>query len=100
MEILQRATTEGLSADRAFAWLEVLSATWKAAGVPEAKPELSDAMHERMVVTGRTIVFIRLTPSAYAHGFALALGGQRCDGVPDRCWARDLNLHDPDRGPG
>ncbi len=29
--------------------------------------------YERIVVTGRTIVSIRLTPSAYAHGLALAL---------------------------
>ena len=31
------------------------------------------AIYERIVVTGRTIVSIRLTPSAYAHGLALAL---------------------------
>jgi hypothetical protein len=31
------------------------------------------AIYERIVVTGRTIVSIRLTSSAYAHGLALAL---------------------------
>jgi len=31
------------------------------------------AIFERIVVTGRTIVSIRLTPSAYAHGLAVAM---------------------------
>jgi len=31
------------------------------------------AISERLVVTGRTIGSIRLTPSAYAHGLAVAL---------------------------
>jgi len=31
------------------------------------------AIYEQIVVTGRTIVSIRLTPSAYAHGLAVAL---------------------------
>jgi len=43
------------------------------ADVPEAKAELLHANYERIVVTGRKIVSIRLTPSAYAHGLALAL---------------------------
>ena len=50
-----------------------MSATWKEADAPEAKAELLHAVYERIVVTGRTIVSIRLTPSAYAHGLALAL---------------------------
>ncbi len=54
-------------------WLRTLSATWMEADVPEAKAELLHAIYERIVVTGRTIVSIRLTPSAYAHGLALAL---------------------------
>ena len=41
--------------------------------VPEAKAELLHAIYERIVVTGRTIVSIRLTPAAYAHGLAVAL---------------------------
>jgi hypothetical protein len=72
-EGLERTTAEGISADRAVAWLQTLSATWKEADVPEAKAELLHAVYERIVVTGRTIVSIRLTPSAYAHGLALAL---------------------------
>ena len=72
-ESLERTTTEGISADRAVAWLQTLSAAWKEADVPEAKAELLHAVYERIVVTGRTIVSIRLTPSAYAHGLALAL---------------------------
>ena len=31
------------------------------------------AIYERIAVTGRRIVSVRLTPSAYAHGLALAL---------------------------
>jgi hypothetical protein len=38
-----------------------------------AKADLLHAIYERIVVTGRTIVSIRLTPSAYAHGLAVAL---------------------------
>ena len=49
------------------------SATWREADVPQAKAELLNAIYERIVVTGRTIVSIRLTPSAYAHGLAVAL---------------------------
>ena len=50
-----------------------MSATWSEADVPEAKAELLRAIYERIVVTGRKIVSIRLTPSAYAHGLAIAL---------------------------
>ena len=69
----ERTTSEGISAERAIAWLAELAATWQAADVPAAKAELLHAIYERIVVTGRTIVSIRLTPSAYAHGLALAL---------------------------
>ncbi|MDH4043843.1 MAG: hypothetical protein OEW06_05225 [Gemmatimonadota bacterium] len=31
------------------------------------------AIYERIVIAGPEIVGVRLTPSAYAHGFALAL---------------------------
>ena len=40
---------------------------------PAAKAELLHAIYERIVVTGRTIVSIWLTPAAYAHGLAVAL---------------------------
>jgi hypothetical protein len=63
----------GVTASRAVEWLRVLAETWTAADVPEAKAELLHAVYNRIVVTGRTIVSIRLTPAAYAHGLALAL---------------------------
>ena len=72
-ESLGRTTTEGMSAGRAIAWLDALSATWREADVPEAKAEVLHSIYEQIVVTGRTIVSIRLTPSAYAHGLAVAL---------------------------
>ena len=31
------------------------------------------AIYERIIVAGREIVGVRLTPAAYAHGLALAL---------------------------
>ncbi len=62
-----------VSAEVALAWLRTLSSTWSDADVPEAKAEVLHAIYEQIVVTGRTIVSVRLTPSAYAHGLALAL---------------------------
>ena len=41
--------------------------------MPEEKADLLHAIYERIVVTGRKIVSVRLTPSAYAHGLAVAL---------------------------
>ena len=70
---LERATSEGVPAERAIAWLRSLSATWSEADVPEAKADLLHAIYERIVVAGRRIVSVRLTPAAYAHGLALAL---------------------------
>ena len=57
----------------ALAWRRTISATWSEADVPEAQAEVLHAIYEQIVVTGRTIVSIRLTPSAYAHGLAVAL---------------------------
>jgi len=54
-------------------WLRALPETWAAADVPAAKAELVHAIHERIVVAGRQIASVRLTPAAYAHGSALAL---------------------------
>ena len=56
-----------------MAWLQGLSATWRAAEVPAEKADLLHAVYDRITVAGRRIVSVRLTPSAYAHGFALAL---------------------------
>jgi hypothetical protein len=50
-----------------------LSATRRAAEAPAEKADLLHAIYDRIVVAGRRIVSVRLTPSAYAHGFALAL---------------------------
>ena len=50
-----------------------LATTWRAAEVPAEKADLLRAIYDRIVVAGRRIVSVRLTPSAYAHGFALAL---------------------------
>ena len=72
-EGVERATTEGISAERASRGSGRSSATWREADVPEAKAELLHAIYERIVVAGRTIVSVRLTPAAYAHGLALAL---------------------------
>ncbi len=55
------------------AWLSALSTTWTEADVPEAKADVLHAIYDRITVAGRRIVSVRLTPSAYAHGFALAL---------------------------
>jgi hypothetical protein len=55
------------------AWLEALSATWRAAEVPAERADLLHAIYDRITIAGRKIVSVRLTPSAYAHGFALAL---------------------------
>lgn len=58
---------------KALAWLQSLSETWSDADVPQAKAEVLHAIYERIVVTGREIVSVRLTPSAYAHGLAVVL---------------------------
>ena len=63
----------GVVAARAIDWLRVLAETWASADVPEAKAELLHAIYERIVVAGRRIVSVRLTPAAYANGLALAL---------------------------
>jgi len=46
---------------------------WTGADVPEAKADVLHAIYDQIVVTGREIVLVRLTRSAYAHGLALAL---------------------------
>jgi hypothetical protein len=48
------------------------------------KADLLHAIYDRIVVAVRRIVSVRLTPSAYAHGFALALPEKVCSGAPDR----------------
>ena len=72
-ESLERTTNTGITAERAVAWLRTLSEAWTRADVPEAKADLLHPIYEEIVVTGRKIMSIRVTPSAYAHGLALAL---------------------------
>jgi hypothetical protein len=72
-ESLERTSADGITAERAVAWLRALSETWRAAEVPAERADLLHAVYDRITVAGRRIVSVRLTPSAYAHGFALAL---------------------------
>ena len=72
-ENLEHRSTDGISPERAVAWLQALSATWRAAEVPAERADLLHAIYDRITIAGRKIVSVRLTPSAYAHGFALAL---------------------------
>jgi hypothetical protein len=70
---VERTRGERVAAERAIEWLRALSATWTEADVPEAKADVLHAIYDQIVVTGREIVSVRLTSSAYAHGLALAL---------------------------
>jgi hypothetical protein len=72
-ENLERTSTDGISPERAVAWLEALSATWRAAEGPAERADVLHAIYDRITIAGGKIVSVRLTPSAYAHGFALAL---------------------------
>lgn len=69
----ERTSADGMSPERAVAWLRALSATWRAAEVPAERADLLHAIYDRITVAGRKIGSVRLTPSAYAHGFDLAL---------------------------
>ena len=62
-ESLEVKASGAVSAEVALAWFRALSSTWTEADVPEAKAQVLHAIYERIVVTGRTIVSIRLTPS-------------------------------------
>ncbi len=46
---------------------------WQASGVREEKADLLHAIYDRIVVKGKEIVSVRLTPEAQSHGMALAL---------------------------
>lgn len=70
---VERSTGERVAPDRAIEWLRALSARWAEADVPEEKADVLHAIYDQVVVTGRRIESVRLTPSAYAHGLALAL---------------------------
>jgi hypothetical protein len=62
-----------MSASRALEWLDVLGETFAGAELPEEKSDLVHAVYESITVAGPDIVSVRLTPSAYGHGLALAL---------------------------
>ncbi len=70
---IDAAPLPGVAASRAVEWLRALAASWTSADLPEAKAELLHAICERIVVAGRRILSVRLTPAAYAHGLAVAL---------------------------
>ena len=72
-ESLEVNASGAVSAEVALAWLRTISSTWSDADVPDAKAKVLHAIYEQIVVTGRTIVSIRLTQAAYLHGSALAL---------------------------
>lgn len=63
---------EGVTAERAVAWLRNLGALWGAA-TREERAELIAAIYDEIVVRGYEIVRVRLTPAALSHGLALAL---------------------------
>ena len=62
------------------------------AEVPAEKADLLHAIYDRITVAGRRIVSVRLTPSAYAHGLALAL--------PEAVMARPTGLEPATFGSG
>ncbi len=62
-----------VTATRAVEWLRVIGQAIRSADVPEARAELVHAIYERLVVAGPQIVEAHLTPTALAHGLALAL---------------------------
>lgn len=70
---IERTSADGITAERAVAWLRALSETWRAAEIAAERADLLHAVDDRITVAGRRIVSVRLTPSADAHGFALAL---------------------------
>ena len=67
----ERTRAERVAAERAIEWLRALSATWTAADVPDAKADLLHAIYDQIVVTGRRIVSLRVTPSAYPTAWRL-----------------------------
>ncbi len=70
------------------------------AEVPEEKADLLHAIYERITVAGRRIVSVRLTPSAYAHGLALALPEKVAMARPTGVGRAIATYDDPDRGAG
>lgn len=57
----------------AVEWLRAIGEACTVAELPLERADLLHAIHERIVVAGRQIVSVRLTPAAYTHGLALLL---------------------------
>jgi len=73
LESAGKTTKTQVAAERSVEWLRALGETWRTADLREAKADLLNAIYERIVVAGRSIVNVRLTPAAYNHGLAIAL---------------------------
>jgi hypothetical protein len=61
-----------VSADEVVRYLTNLPTLW-AAATAEERAQLVAAVYDRIVVRGPEFVAATLTPSAYAHGLAVAL---------------------------
>jgi len=72
-DVIAERTAAGLPAERVIEWLRALGESLQAPEKSKEKADVLHAIYDRIVVTGREIVSVRLTPSAYAHGLALAL---------------------------
>ena len=72
-DAIAKGSETGVPAQRAIEWLHALAESIQQADVPKERAELMHAIHDRITVAGPEIVGVRLTPSAHAHGFALAL---------------------------
>jgi hypothetical protein len=99
-DVLVEGSGVGVPAQRAIEWLQAIAKAVQQADVPKDRSDLMHAIYERIVIAGPEIVGVRLTAAAYAHEIRARTAHQGCFGAPDRCWARDYNLHDPDRGSG
>jgi hypothetical protein len=83
---VQRTAAE-LPSERAIERLRAVGESLQALEKSKKKADVLRAICDRTTIAGRKIVSVRLTASAYAHGFALALPN-KVGMAPDRCWAR------------
>ena len=72
-ENLERTSADGISPERAVAWLRSCQRRGGRPRFPPRRPTCSTPSTTGSPSQGGEIVSVRLTPSAYAHGFALAL---------------------------
>src|SRR5690242_21939627 len=71
-----------------------------AAGVPAERADVLHAIYDRITVAGRNIAFCQAHSVGVCPRIRVGTARKGCSGAPDRCWARDYNLRDPDRGAG